>query len=168
MVFKHLIVESANVLLRMCLSAMVAPLLRLFGASIGSNARIYSPLICHSTRFSHLTIGDDCHIGRGVFLDMTEQITIGDRATVSMGTTILTHVDVGDADVSIEPESKPTTISDGAYIGANATILHGVTIGAGAVVAAGAVVTRDVSPGERVGGVPARTLTHPDAVTPSA
>ena len=44
------------------------------------------------------------------------------------------------------------------WIGANATILQGVTIGDGAVVAAGAVVNRDVPANTVVGGVPARII----------
>ena len=44
------------------------------------------------------------------------------------------------------------------WIGANATVLPGVTIGKGAIVAAGAVVHRDVPPFTVVGGVPARIL----------
>jgi acetyltransferase-like isoleucine patch superfamily enzyme len=49
-------------------------------------------------------------------------------------------------------------IGDRVWIGANATVLAGVTIGHGAVVAAGAVVTRDVAPDTVVGGVPARVI----------
>ena len=44
------------------------------------------------------------------------------------------------------------------WIGANATILKGVTVGEGAVVAAGAVVTKDVAPYTIVGGVPAKYI----------
>lgn len=49
-------------------------------------------------------------------------------------------------------------IGDHVLIGANTTILPGVTIGDGAVVAAGAVVHKDVAPGAFVGGNPLREL----------
>ncbi|MCW6036574.1 N-acetyltransferase [Spirulina subsalsa FACHB-351] len=49
-----------------------------------------------------------------------------------------------------------TLIKEGASLGANATILCGVTVGEYAMVAAGAVVTRDVNPFELVGGIPAK------------
>ena len=52
----------------------------------------------------------------------------------------------------------PTLVKQGANIGANATILCGVTVGRGALVAAGAVVTRDVPDFALVAGVPARII----------
>jgi acetyltransferase-like isoleucine patch superfamily enzyme len=55
-------------------------------------------------------------------------------------------------------EPRPVKIGNKVWIGANATILPGVTIGEGAIVAAGAVVTKDVAPRNMVGGVPARFI----------
>jgi maltose O-acetyltransferase len=55
-------------------------------------------------------------------------------------------------------KAEPVTIGDGAWIGARATILPGVTIGGGAVVAAGSVVTRDLPANVLAGGVPARVI----------
>lgn len=52
----------------------------------------------------------------------------------------------------------PTLVGAGASIGANATVICGVTIGAKALIAAGAVVTRDVPPGTLVMGCPARVV----------
>ena len=54
--------------------------------------------------------------------------------------------------------SAPVLIGEDVWIGAKATVVLGVTIGDRAVIGANAVVTRDVKPYERVGGVPARPL----------
>ena len=95
-IHKHLFVEAANRFLSsIAFSAMVAPALRLFGASIGKKAHIYSPLILNNTKFTNLSVGDNCHIGRGVLLDLADRIEIGDNVTISMNATIVTHVDFG-------------------------------------------------------------------------
>jgi maltose O-acetyltransferase len=52
----------------------------------------------------------------------------------------------------------PVVIGCDVWIGGGAILLPGVTVGDGAIVAAGAVVSRDVAPGARVAGVPARAL----------
>jgi acetyltransferase-like isoleucine patch superfamily enzyme len=139
-----------------------------WGARLGDHVRVSAPLVVHNAErsFANLTLGDDVHLGREVFLDLSENITIGSRATVSMRVTILTHTDVGDSSWKERglPASKaPVVIEDDAYIGAAATILPGVRIGRGALVAAGAVVTRDVAPLGKVGGVPARPLASSSA-----
>jgi acetyltransferase-like isoleucine patch superfamily enzyme len=59
-------------------------------------------------------------------------------------------------------KSAPIVIEDGAFIGARAVILKGVTIGRGAVVGAAAVVSKDVKPGEIVAGNPAKVIGHID------
>lgn len=55
-------------------------------------------------------------------------------------------------------ELKPIKVGTNAWIGANATILPGVTIGENAVVAAGAIVTKDVPASTVVAGVPAKVI----------
>lgn len=54
--------------------------------------------------------------------------------------------------------SAPVTIGNDVWIGANCTVLPGVTIGNNVIVAAGAVVTKDVKDNCIVGGVPARIV----------
>ncbi len=149
--------------LRLASPRIVHKLLVHHGARIGRHVRLHAPLVVHNAdrSFANLAIGDDCHVGRDVFLDLKERITIGARVTVSMRAMILTHTDVGDSnwkDRGLPASSAPVVLEDDVYIGANATLLAGVRVGRGALVAAGAVVTRDVPPGARVGGVPARLL----------
>ena len=84
-------------------------------------------------------------------------ITIGDMATVAPGVRILCH------DASCFPRTggtwvAPVSIETGAFIGAEAVLMPGVTIGEGAVVAAGAVVTKNVAPWTVVAGIPARPI----------
>ncbi|MDO9461639.1 MAG: acyltransferase, partial [Alphaproteobacteria bacterium] len=112
--------------------------------------------------FRNLRNGENCHIGRQVFLDLANSIDIGDRVTISMRTTILTHTDIGDSRCGLPRVDAKVTIGDDVYIGAGAMLLPGVNLGPGSIVAAGAVVTRDVAPGVVVAGSPARPLTSAD------
>ena len=161
-IHKHLIIEAANRFFSsVALSAMVAPALRLFGASVGQNTHVYSPLILTNTIFSHLKIGANCHIGRGVFLDLEDRIEVGNNVTISMNVTLITHVDMGKSPLSrseYPAEKAPINIGSGTYIGASVTVLHGVTIGENCLVAAGSVVRADVPAGNIVAGVPARVF----------
>ena len=100
-------------------------------------------------------------VGRWVSLGMAcqldvlfpQRITIGDDVIVGYNTTVLCHGYVHDT-----YQLGDVGIGDRASLGANCTVLPGVTIGADAVVGAGSVVTRDVPPGEFWAGVPARRV----------
>jgi len=139
--------------------------LRAGQARVGDGIRISRGLVLHNAEhdFAHLRIGNQCHLGPQVLLDLAAPITIGDRVTISMRCTVLTHTNVGDSRCGVAPSKGPVTIEDDAYIGAGATLLPGVRVGAGAVVAAGALVTRDVAPRTIVAGVPAKPLPTADA-----
>jgi acetyltransferase-like isoleucine patch superfamily enzyme len=149
---------------RLLLSGRCEELLAQFGASVGEGCVLHGPLVVHNAQknYRNLSIGHNVHVGPLVVLDIAEQLTIEDDATVSMGATILTHADVGDRPLSetYPRTAEPARIGAGAWIGANATVLVGCDIGARAVVAAGAVVREPVPDGAVVGGVPAEPLTH--------
>jgi serine acetyltransferase len=140
----------------------IASLLGGFGAEVGEHATVHGPLCIHNAElgYQNLHIGRRAHVGRNVLLDLTRPIWIGEEATIAMGTTILTHSDVGERERAaryprIEQE---THIGRGAYVGANATILAGCHIGRRAVVGAGSVVTAPVADGAVALGIPARVV----------
>lgn len=133
-----------------------------FGAHVDPSARVHGPLVIHNADrdYSNLVIGENVHIGRGVFLDLSAQLVIGSGAVIAMQATILTHTDAGprSAARNIVSRIARVEVGSGAYVGARALILPGVTVGSRSVVAAAAVVTKDVPDGVRVAGVPARPL----------
>ncbi|MET4042709.1 acyltransferase [Bradyrhizobium sp. RT6a] len=110
------------------------------GAKVGARCKISS----HSFICEGVTIEDEVFVGHGVMFtnDKFPKATTADGRPQQASDWTLQRTHVG----------------RGASIGSNATILCGVTIGAGASVGAGAVVTKDVSPGSIVAGVPARVL----------
>lgn len=159
---KHVVVELVNRLfLTIIFPFMTVPILRLLRASIGVNCRIYTPLVFENSGFGKLTVGDNCHIGRGVFLDLSNRILIGNNVTISMNVTLITHLDVGDSPLKkkgFPAKTGQIVIEDGVYVGAGATILHGVKIEKNTLVTAGALVNKDVPPNCVVAGIPAKTI----------
>lgn len=117
----------------------------------------------------NLSVGDYTLIPKGsVFYCTDAPLTIGKRVTFGPRPTIVT----GDHRINVIgkyiqenteklPENDaPVIIEDDVWIGANVTILKGVTVGRGTVIAAGAVVTKNTPPYSIVGGVPARVINY--------
>ncbi len=162
--------EGLNALLLVLPAKLLAPLLRKYGAVIGADVELHSPLILHNAssqpglHYANLKIGSASYFGRDVFVDLADQILVEDRVTVSMRVTLLTHTHAGKSPISegkLPPSHHPIRLCEGCYIGAGAIILEGVTVGENAIVGAGAVVTRSVPDGAVVVGIPAReTIFH--------
>jgi acetyltransferase-like isoleucine patch superfamily enzyme len=108
-----------------------------------------------------IIIGEGTYINRNTFIDASEQIRIGRNVGIGPRCYITDH-DHGAAPGTLILDqpliSSPTTISDGAWLGANVIFLRGVTIGAGTVVAAGSLVARDLPAGVIAEGRPARAI----------
>lgn len=141
--------------------------------NIGAGTRVWA--------FAHVlpgaVLGKDCNICDQVFIE--NDVKVGDRVTIKCGVQLWDGLEVHD-DVFIGPNvtftndrfprSKQfpekflrTTVAARASIGANATILPGLTIGENAMVGAGAVVTRSVPPHAIVVGNPAKIVGYADA-----
>ena len=137
---------------------------------IGQGTRVWA--WAHVMQDSRL--GDDCNIGEHCFVE--SGAVLGNRVTVKNGVQVWDGVTVED-DVFLGPnavltndmrprsrsadfEPEPTLLKQGCSIGANATVLCGLTIGRYALIAAAAVVTRDVPDWALMVGSPARLCGH--------
>lgn len=131
-----------------------ARILREFGATVGRNPSIYTPLhiVNAPGDFCGLHIGDDVHIGADVLIDLADEVRVEDQATISMRCSLITHIDVGPGPLKERRPRKqgPVRIGKGAYLGTGATVLHGVTVGQEATLGAHALVDRDVPAGATV------------------
>jgi len=135
---------------------------------IGEGTRIWA--------FSHILpeakLGARCNVGDGCFIE--NKVVIGNNCTIKNGISIWDEVTIED-EVFLGPSMVftndlrprsfgpkkpylPTLLKKGVTVGANATIVCGVTIGDYAMVGAGAVVTADVAPHRLVVGNPARAI----------
>jgi len=138
------------------------------GAQVGAGTKVW--------HFAHVRsgacIGERCVLGKSVFVDSGAVIGTGCRiqnfVSIYSGVTLEDDVFVGPSAVFTNDrypratggdwELLPTLVRTGASIGANATILCGLTIGELAVVGAGAIVTADVEAHRLVVGNPAKPV----------
>jgi acetyltransferase-like isoleucine patch superfamily enzyme len=100
-----------------------------------------------------LEVGDDVFLNRGVFLDTKGGVTIGDASCLTEWAAVFTHSH-SESDHAVRSYA-PVDIRPYAKVYSGALILPGVTVGEESIVAARSLVTRDVPPGEVVGGIPA-------------
>ncbi len=137
------------------------------GAKVGNGSKIWH--FCHI--MPHAVIGEHCILGQNVFI--ADHVAIGNRVKIQNNVSVYEGVLLED-DVFVGPsavftnvinprsfierksEYKKTWVKPGATIGANATIICGVTIGKFAFIGAGSVVTKDVPDHALFVGNPAR------------
>lgn len=105
--------------------------------------------------FLRMKVGEKTSFALMVVPDIMfpEKITVGRNSIVGYNTTILAH-----EYLIKEYRIGQVIIGNEVMIGANTTILPGITIGDGAIVAAGSLVHKDVAPGSFVGGNPMRLI----------
>lgn len=133
----------------------------LFYGNIGEDSYMMPPLTVVGA--SRISIDRNVFIMDGILLMGSGGITIEDNVQLAANVQILSNNhDLRDREVIT---LAPVRICRGAWIGAGATILPGVTIGENAVVGAASVVTRDVAPNTIVAGNPAKLLRSFDPST---
>ena len=137
--------------------------------TIGEGTKIWH--FCHIQ--SGAVIGKNCSFGQNV--NVGNNVKIGDGVKVQNNVSIyegveledyvfcgpscvFTNVTVPRAKYPVNGVYKKTLVKEGASLGANCTIVCGVTIGRNAMIAAGAVITKDVPDNALMAGVPARQI----------
>ena len=137
-------------------------------ATIGDGTRIWH----HSQLMPDCSIGKGCNLGKGVYID--KGVIIGDNVKIQNGVSVYRGVTI-EANCFIGPNATftndlfpralnhhfkvhKTLIKNGSSIGANATIICGITIGEHAMVGAGSVVVKDVEKNSLVVGNPAKEI----------
>ena len=139
------------------------------GAAIGKGSKVW--------HFSHISagarIGEDVSLGQNVFVG--NKVVVGNRCKVQNNVSIYDNVTLEDgvfcgpsmvftnvhnprALIERKDEFRTTLVKKGATLGANCTIICGLTIGEYAFIGAGALVNRDVQPYALMVGVPARQI----------
>ena len=137
-------------------------LMRWAGFEIG-HATLFSQLPTvtgPNEMYQNLTIGSNCYFNAGATFEAGGQIEIGNNVYFGHDVLVLTtsHSINNPKQRAGSFTRDNVSIGAGAWIGARAVLLPGVTIGVGAIVAAGAVVAKDVPPHTLVGGVPAKPI----------
>jgi len=139
------------------------------GAKIGAGTKIWH--FCHVMRGAQ--IGENCVLGQNVFVG--RNVRIGNRVKIQNNVSVYEGVILEDevfcgpsmvftnvinprSEIERKSEFKTTLVKRGATLGANCTIVCGVTIGRYAFIGAGAVVTKDVPDYALMVGVPARQV----------
>jgi len=126
------------------------------GTEIDESVTVFTPL--HINYGKHTKIGKNVFINFDcVFLDLGG-ITIEDNVLIAPKVSLLTEGHPTSIEDRHSLIPKPIHIKKNDWIGANATILQGVTIGENAIVEAGSVVSKDVPDNTIVGGIPAKII----------
>lgn len=110
----------------------------------------------------NISIGEETFIGRNVYLNAYDSITIGSFCGIAAGCKIITgNHDVNNLKIEFKYEAiltAPIIINDGVWLGYNVIVLPGVTLGKGCVVGAGSVVTKSFDDYSVIAGVPAKLI----------
>ena len=139
------------------------------GAVIGNGTRVWHWV--HISSGAH--IGADCSFGQGVFVG--NNVTIGNNVKVQNNVSVYDNVTLEDdvfcgpsmvftnvynprSAVTRKSEYRNTMVRRGATLGANCTIVCGITVGEYSFIGAGAVINRDVKPYALMAGVPGKQI----------
>lgn len=129
---------------------------RLTGKTVDATFFMFPPF--YTDFGKNITIGENVFLNTGCTFQDRGGIAIGDGTQIGQNVVLCT------LNHGISPDKRhitypfPVVIGKNVWVGANATVVPGVTVGDNAIIAAGAVVTKDVPENAVVGGVPAKVM----------
>ncbi|MCU4800377.1 acyltransferase [Halobacteria archaeon HArc-gm2] len=149
--------------------SLTTELLSQHGAEIGEGARIKRTFYIDNAvndqnsagDFSHLTVGSNTYIGDQVYVDLADEVRIGEDVTVGGQTSFVTHADCNRSPWIAKQyprEQGPVIVEPGSWIGFGSSIMHNVTVAEESLVASGAVLRDDTEGRTVYGGVPAEKI----------
>jgi len=161
--------KAIFMLLELLLRIVVVPylravLLRILGAQIGRNVRIYEVHFFNlENGFKNFIVEDDVHIGMGCYFDLQGKITIEHGATLSPRVVVLTHSDPGSHHDSplctlFLPIVADVRIGKYCWIGTNTTVLAGSFIQDQSVIGAASLVKGELLAKCLYVGIPAKKI----------
>lgn len=129
---------------------------KLIGKQVDDSFNMFPPFYTDCGK--NITIGKNVFINSGCRFQDQGGITIGDNVLIGHNAVLVTLNHCFKPEERSSMHHAPIVIGKNVWIGANVTVVPGVTVGENAIIAAGAVVTKDVPANTVVGGVPAKTI----------
>lgn len=168
----RIIYNCKNVLLNVVASSFFCPpmlrkmIYKLLGYNIGKESTIYHQCFCGVGNGSkgRLSLGEHSYINYRCFLDLGDDIIIGNHVSIAYGCTFInsTH-ELGDEyQRAGNGHTSKIVIEDGCWIGARSIIMPGVTIRKGCVIGSGSLVLMDTEPNGLYVGHPAKRVKNLD------
>jgi acetyltransferase-like isoleucine patch superfamily enzyme len=161
-------VEGLSMFVERLPKTFVIPVLKMYGAKIGTNCDMERGLVLHridkktkKDPFKKLFIGNRVYIGHNMIIDLTEEVKIGNDCAFGANCQIWTHT--GDWTINRDDEKDkqgPVLIGDAVICYSAVIISQGISIGNYARIGAGSVVLSNIENNTFNAGIPAKFIKH--------
>lgn len=156
--------DNANVYLQTVDSRAIIPILKKNGAQIGEGCKFKTPLFIDNPKgsYKNLKLGKGISIGANTYIDLMEEVIIGDFTGVGSGVSFLTHWHVGDVPLKkLFPfKTDKIIIDENCFIGLDCTILYGTRLKEFTLIGARSLVSGTFPSGSLAEGNPAKVTSQ--------
>ena len=150
--------DNANLMLQQVDKRAIIPILRANGATIGENCVFKTPLIIDNAKnsYKNLKLGNGISIGANTYIDLMDEVIIGDFTGVGPGVSFLTHWHVGEVPLlKLFPyKTDKIVVEENCFIAINCTILYGTRLKEFTLINAGSTISGTFPGGSLVSGNP--------------